>query len=670
MATALAALMVLAAPLAGCLRARTEHASTAEPPLAPGWVSALYRGGEVRARVAEGHGILEEDILIGTEEELGAHGPDLFLFPSSEREASIALRDSSGLWPGNRIPYEIDGRIADSGPLVQAIARWNASATVVPLIPRTGEKNFLRFERAYSAGVCASYVGLARAAGQPLLVGAQCSSGNLLHEIGHAAGLFHEHTRGDRDSFLRVHWENIFPGLESNFWKRTYEGRDLGAYDFASIMHYGPLEFSANGRAILDPLPVGVSIGQRSGLSPGDLAGLAQLYAGGGGPPGTGGAPSPSLLSDGRYLHTATLLANGKVLVSGGLSTGLQGAVALASAEIFDPGTRHWSLTGPMAIPRAMHTASLLPDGRVLVVGGFDGGDYQATAEFYDPASGSWSPAPGLAAPLAAQTANSLANGSVLLCGGLQSIQVKGQAGKFLLSLLADSNIEYVVTAPYCQSYDPVSNCWSQRARLPHRRYAHLGVALPSGQILFAGGSNGMGEWNWVLPTDIYDPARDSFAVGPDLRMGRTFAEATVMPDGGVFFAGGKVDTWTFLPATEAFSPDLDSGRALGILAKPRGHGMSFSLPGGRFLLTGGVGPDVAPASGAPPQAVLDSTEIFDFAKRAWSAGPPLPEPRAYASVTALPAGFFLIAGGAGLLSSVGNGWLLYDGANGSWIKP
>ena len=90
-----------------------------------------------------------------------------------------------------------------------------------------------------------------------------------------------------------------------------------------------------------------------------------------------------------RYYHTATLLPNGKVLVAGGIE---QLAATLATAELYDPATGTWSATGSMASRSRFHTATLLPNGKVLVAGRIQHhSGYLATAELYDPATGTWS---------------------------------------------------------------------------------------------------------------------------------------------------------------------------------------------------------------------------------------------------------------------------------------
>jgi hypothetical protein len=115
-------------------------------------------------------------------------------------------------------------------------------------------------------------------------------------------------------------------------------------------------------------------------------------------------------LNTARYLHTATLLPNGKVLVAGGFG-------ALASAELYDPASGTWTATGNLATARDSHTATLLLNGKVLVAAGLGNGIY-ASAELYDPASGTWTATRSLATLRELHTAALLPNGKVLVAGG------------------------------------------------------------------------------------------------------------------------------------------------------------------------------------------------------------------------------------------------------------
>src|SRR4051812_11845096 len=125
-----------------------------------------------------------------------------------------------------------------------------------------------------------------------------------------------------------------------------------------------------------------------------------------------------------RTGHTATLLPNGKVLIVGGISYLAPTAQGLSSAELYDPLTGTFSPTGSMSIPRLSHTATLLPDGRVLIAGGFADSANQAitgttaTAELYDPGTGTFAPAGRMSVPRFSHSATLLNNGEVLIAGG------------------------------------------------------------------------------------------------------------------------------------------------------------------------------------------------------------------------------------------------------------
>jgi hypothetical protein len=101
-----------------------------------------------------------------------------------------------------------------------------------------------------------------------------------MHEIGHAVGLWHEQSREDRDLFVTINWANIQAGMAAQFNQHITDGDDLGAYDYGSIMHYPRTAFSANGQETITPTDPNAQIGQRNGLSAGDVASVAQMYPG------------------------------------------------------------------------------------------------------------------------------------------------------------------------------------------------------------------------------------------------------------------------------------------------------------------------------------------------------------------------------------------------------
>jgi hypothetical protein len=129
-----------------------------------------------------------------------------------------------------------------------------------------------------------------------------------------------------------------------------------------------------------------------------------------------------------RELHTATLLADGRLLVAGGFGP----SNWTASAEIYDPASGTWTATDSLATARCCHTATLLPDGRVLVAGGYDNGPL-ATAEIYDPASGTWTATASMASARYYHTATLLPGGRVLVAGGAgnSSLLARAEIGRF-----------------------------------------------------------------------------------------------------------------------------------------------------------------------------------------------------------------------------------------------
>ena len=274
--------------------------------------------------------------------------------------------------------------------------------------------------------------------------------------------------------------------------------------------------------------------------------------------PQTGTWAKPGLMHVARYQPSAALLADGRVLVAGGVYADENSFDTRASAELFDPGTGKWSVTGSMKTARSAASAVTLDDGRVLVVGGVDSdGDPLRTAEVFDPDSGRWSSAGSLAKARAGFTLTLLPDGSVLAVGG-------------------DPGGSWASDKPLASAerFDPSSGTWSPAASMATPRTLHVAALLEDGTVLVAGGNDralvlpsgtsavpgepggaivfasapgdarvALTPLNAFPPptasTEIYDPVTDSWSTAAPMASRRAAASAVALDDGSVLVIGG-----------------------------------------------------------------------------------------------------------------------------------
>lgn len=229
-------------------------------------------------------------------------------------------------------------------------------------------------------------------------------------------------------------------------------------------------------------------------------------------------------LKSGRYSHTATLLPDGRVLVVGGFYTSTVGPpIPISSAELYDPATGAWSTTGSLVTARGGHTATLLPNGKVLVAGGKTFTNSLASTELYDPATGIWTTSGSMATARDIHTATLLGNGTILVAGGSST------SNSSSFSLLASAEL-----------YDPPSGTWTPTGSLTTSRVGHTATLLQGGKVLVAGGSDSSGG---SRRAELYDPASGTWMTTGSLVTGRRGHTATLLPDGDVLVAGGRNQT-------------------------------------------------------------------------------------------------------------------------------
>lgn len=297
---------------------------------------------------------------------------------------------------------------------------------------------------------------------------------------------------------------------------------------------------------------------------------------------------------------------------------------ASATAEVYDPATGQFTPSARLTMPRVGHAAIRLPDGRVLLVGGWSGQQETAAAELYDPATGTFVPAGALVTPRAGASVTALADGSVLIAGGVLKRQVLASA----------------------ERYDPRTGRFTPTGALGEPRTAHAAARLADGRVLVTGGSRAPGAV--VASAEVYDPVTERFTPTGAMTVARHKHAATALGDGTVLIAGGS-DARDFqgrYASAERFGPRTGRFTPTASMAAAR-----FKIPDATALLPTG---EVLIGGGAA------RVERFDPVSGGFHQGGELDAPRAFSTATLLPGGAVLLVGGYDLRLQVTAGaWLV-----------
>jgi hypothetical protein len=317
-----------------------------------------------------------------------------------------------------------------------------------------------------------------------------------------------------------------------------------------------------------------------------------------------------------REMHTATLLFDGQVLLTGGYSIEFLASTATNSAELYDLSRGTFAATGTMAAARYGHTATRLPDGRVLIAGGYDTKGYSLnSAEIYDPATGAFTPSANMTTGRSLHTATLLQNGKVLIAGGVND---PGSLGDLSTAEL----------------YDPASGTFTTTGTMNIGRAWHKATLMANGQVLIVPGSDGADYQS----AELYDPVAGTFNTLSFVNPGNLVA-ATVnlLPSGRALTTLTVPECDVSARQTSLYNPAAAMFTAGANMTSPHCDSAGVQLSDGGVLIVGSIQDGVGPNPGA---------DVYDAAVGTFSPAGPMVTAHNYHRATLLQSGDVLVTGG------------------------
>ncbi|GAB4043545.1 M12 family metallopeptidase [Spirosoma litoris] len=233
--------------------------------------AGTLNGEKITYSLINGQAVFQNDILVNPDSI--DDSADL----STQAIKGTGRTKLSSRWPNKTVYYAIDPALPDQARVYNAIAHWESN-TSIRFVLRTTQRGYVLFRPGPG---CSSNVGYAGGL-QYINLANTCSTGNTIHEIGHTVGLWHEHTRADRDTYITINTGNITSGYETDFQTYKQRGMDgfdyVGGLDFGSIMLYGSFDFSRNGLPTIVKKDGSTFIRQRQSLSAIDIATVQSMY--------------------------------------------------------------------------------------------------------------------------------------------------------------------------------------------------------------------------------------------------------------------------------------------------------------------------------------------------------------------------------------------------------